>query len=348
MQDRSTNGVVSEDDGKEECAESESPGSLSAIASSFSSDAGPSRANYNQGQAGSELGILPPTRHWKPHRRYTQPVLFSFLHYLFWLVLLAAWVSAQPMTERSEKVLLVFAIRVIIFNFCFFGDAFEQIREGETIYKRHRSYDLMVQLKLGIQWTISFINNSEERNVEQKDFMKSSNWRTQKVAFPQHGSKETPIHPAPSFTWKDYYPMVFHKLRQHFSVDSRSYLMSICGDKALRCLGSPGKSGSVFFISGDDRYIIKTMRKNEVRHLQSIIWHYYEHVRRNPDTLLTKFYGLYRIKGSTGRKVFNLFWLRRISLTCRCDRSLQSMLRFAWWLWEICSAAICGIIGSMT
>lgn len=33
------------------------------------------------------------------------------------------------------------------------------------------------------------------------------------------------------------------------------------GDKALRELPSPGKSGSVFFISHDERFFIKTMRK---------------------------------------------------------------------------------------
>ena len=37
------------------------------------------------------------------------------------------------------------------------------------------------------------------------------------------------------------------------------------GDQALRELPSPGKSGSVFFLSHDDRFIIKTMRK--VRHI---------------------------------------------------------------------------------
>ncbi len=33
------------------------------------------------------------------------------------------------------------------------------------------------------------------------------------------------------------------------------------GDQALRELASPGKSGSVFFVSHDDKYMIKTMRK---------------------------------------------------------------------------------------
>ena len=39
---------------------------------------------------------------------------------------------------------------------------------------------------------------------------------------------------------------------------------SVVGDQVLRELPSPGKSGSVFFVSYDERYMIKTMRK--VRH----------------------------------------------------------------------------------
>ena len=42
-------------------------------------------------------------------------------------------------------------------------------------------------------------------------------------------------------------------------------MMSICGNDALRELSSPGKSGSVFFLSQDDRFMIKTLRKSEVK-----------------------------------------------------------------------------------
>lgn len=41
--------------------------------------------------------------------------------------------------------------------------------------------------------------------------------------------------------------------------------MSICGNDTLRELSSSGKSGSVFFLSQDDRFMIKTLRKSEVK-----------------------------------------------------------------------------------
>lgn len=54
-------------------------------------------------------------------------------------------------------------------------------------------------------------------------------------------------------------------LRMLFKVDAAEYMLSICGDNALRELSSPGKSGSFFYLSNDDRYMIKTIKKAEVK-----------------------------------------------------------------------------------
>ena len=54
-------------------------------------------------------------------------------------------------------------------------------------------------------------------------------------------------------------------LRKLFKVDPADYMLSLCGDDALRELSSPGKSGSFFYLTNDDRYMIKTMKKAEVK-----------------------------------------------------------------------------------
>ena len=54
-------------------------------------------------------------------------------------------------------------------------------------------------------------------------------------------------------------------LREMFKIDAADYMMSICGNDTLRELSSPGKSGSVFFLSQDDRFMIKTLRMSEVK-----------------------------------------------------------------------------------
>lgn len=48
-------------------------------------------------------------------------------------------------------------------------------------------------------------------------------------------------------------------------MDAADYMLSICGNDALRELSSPGKSGSFFYLTNDDRYMIKTMKKAEVK-----------------------------------------------------------------------------------
>lgn len=57
----------------------------------------------------------------------------------------------------------------------------------------------------------------------------------------------------------------FRQLRKLFQVDPADYMLAICGNAALRELSSPGKSGSFFYLTQDDRYMIKTVKKSEVK-----------------------------------------------------------------------------------
>lgn len=57
----------------------------------------------------------------------------------------------------------------------------------------------------------------------------------------------------------------FRNLRELFKLDAADYMMSICGDDGLIELSSPGKSGSLFYRSHDDRFVIKTLRKSELK-----------------------------------------------------------------------------------
>ncbi|XP_078148015.1 phosphatidyl inositol monophosphate 5 kinase [Carex rostrata] len=173
-------------------------------------------------------------------------------------------------------------------------------KPGETIIKGHRSYDLMLSLQLGIRYTVGKITPIQRREVRTSDFgRKASFW----MNFPRQGSQLTPPHRSQEdFKWKDYCPMVFRNLREMFKIDAADYMMSICGDAALRELSSPGKSGSVFFLSQDDRFMIKTLRKSEVQVLLRMLPNYYHHVKTYDNTLITKFFGLHRIKPSSGQK----------------------------------------------
>jgi 1-phosphatidylinositol-4-phosphate 5-kinase len=79
--------------------------------------------------------------------------------------------------------------------------------------------------------------------------------------------------------------------------------MSLTSKYILSELGSPGKSGSFFYFSRDYKYIIKTIHHAEHKFLRKILREYYAHVEENPNTLLSQFYGLHRVKIPYGRKV---------------------------------------------
>ncbi|XP_061344504.1 phosphatidylinositol 4-phosphate 5-kinase 6-like [Gastrolobium bilobum] len=175
-------------------------------------------------------------------------------------------------------------------------------RQGVTISKGHKNYELMLNLQLGIRHSVGRPAPSASLDLKASAFdPKEKVW----TKFPPEGSKHTPPHPSCEFRWKDYCPVVFRALRKLFKVDPADYMISICGDDALRELSSPGKSGSFFYLTNDDRYMIKTMKKTEVKVFLKMLPAYYKHVRAFENTLVTKFFGLHcvRLTGSAQKKV---------------------------------------------
>ncbi|PHT41489.1 Phosphatidylinositol 4-phosphate 5-kinase 1 [Capsicum baccatum] len=138
------------------------------------------------------------------------------------------------------------------------------------------------------------------REVRQSDFGDQARI---KMYFPRKGSQFTPSHHSVDFYWKDYCPMVFRYLRELFKLDAADYMMSICGDDGLRELSSPGKSGSLFYLSRDDRFVIKTLKKSELKALLKMLPDYYKHVKEHDNTLITKVFGVHRISLKRGKKV---------------------------------------------
>ncbi|XP_063898015.1 phosphatidylinositol 4-phosphate 5-kinase type-1 gamma isoform X1 [Helicoverpa armigera] len=70
------------------------------------------------------------------------------------------------------------------------------------------------------------------------------------------------------------------------------YQMSMCS-APLRELSNPGASGSIFYLTNDDEFIIKTVQHKEGEFLQKLLPGYYLNLDQNPRTLLPKFFGLY-------------------------------------------------------
>ncbi|CAN1344719.1 Phosphatidylinositol 4-phosphate 5-kinase 6 [Linum perenne] len=175
-------------------------------------------------------------------------------------------------------------------------------KQGVTISKGHKNYELMLNLQLGIRHSVGRPGPQVSLDLKSSAFdPREKVW----TKFPPEGSKHTPPHQSCDFRWKDYCPLVFRTLRKLFNVDAADYMLSICGNDALRELSSPGKSGSFFYLTNDDRYMIKTMKKAEAKVLIRMLPAYYNHVRKFENTLVTKYYGLHCVKlpGPNQKKV---------------------------------------------
>jgi hypothetical protein len=57
-----------------------------------------------------------------------------------------------------------------------------------------------------------------------------------------------------------------------------------------------GKSGSFFFFSHDRKYIIKTMTGAEIEVMLKILPNYIEHLRKTPNSLIAKIFGIFTIE----------------------------------------------------
>ncbi|KNZ72480.1 Phosphatidylinositol-4-phosphate 5-kinase its3 [Termitomyces sp. J132] len=174
----------------------------------------------------------------------------------------------------------------------------ETVTVGNIIGEGHVNYVLMYNMLTGIRIGVSRCQAKIKRPLTPDDFQAKH-----KYSFDIIGNELTPSAKY-DFKFKDYAPCVFRSLREdYFHLDPADYLLSLTSKYILSELGSPGKSGSFFYFSRDYRFIIKTIHHAEHLYLLRILPEYYEHVKANPHTLLSRFYGLHRVKLPRGRKI---------------------------------------------
>ncbi|KAI5959619.1 MSS4 [Candida pseudojiufengensis] len=172
----------------------------------------------------------------------------------------------------------------------------DKVIVGNKISEGHENFVMAYNMLTGIRVAVSRCSGVMRR-------LNDENFKNyQKLSFNVEGNELTPSSKY-DFKFKDYCPEVFRELRACFGIDPADYLISITGKYILSELGSPGKSGSFFYYSRDYRFIIKTIHHSEHKQLLKMLKPYYEHVKQNPNTLLSQFYGLHRVKMSMfGRK----------------------------------------------
>ncbi|KAI3339436.1 hypothetical protein F4824DRAFT_44327 [Ustulina deusta] len=173
----------------------------------------------------------------------------------------------------------------------------DRVLVGTKVDENHANYTTAYNMLTGIRVSVSRTNAKLDRPLTDDDFEAK-----QKSTFDIAGNELVPSAKY-DFKFKDYAPWVFRHLRALFRLDPADYLISLTNKYILSELGSPGKSGSFFYFSRDYKYIIKTIHHGEHKFLRKILKDYYNHVIDNPNTLLSQFYGLHRVKMPYGKKI---------------------------------------------
>jgi 1-phosphatidylinositol-4-phosphate 5-kinase len=127
----------------------------------------------------------------------------------------------------------------------------------------------MGSIQLGIGHAVGSLASKPKKDLLIKDSMK-----LETVSFPKNGSNTTPAHRYSYFKFQVFAPIAFRYFRTIFHIQPDNYLLSICNEP-LRELSNPGASGSIFYLTDDDNFIIKTVQLKEGKFLLELLPSYY-------------------------------------------------------------------------
>lgn len=105
---------------------------------------------------------------------------------------------------------------------------------------------------------------------------------------PKHRLKRPPMH------MQDLAPQLFSQIRSMFGISGHDYMQSL--SKTINERFSEGASGAFMCMSHDQKYVVKTMSREESEVLRRILPKYVKYLRANPDTLISKFFGCCALK----------------------------------------------------
>lgn len=113
----------------------------------------------------------------------------------------------------------------------------------------------------------------------------------------------------------EYAPFVFQKLRSLDSIHCKEYLQSFDHSHIFHTITSlqfsnllgintSSNSGSLFYTTYDSKYLIKTISSTEFALLRKLLKNYYEYLSSDSGSLMTRYYGLYKIVHDDEQKIY--------------------------------------------
>lgn len=105
-----------------------------------------------------------------------------------------------------------------------------------------------------------------------------------------------------SFDFYEYYPEYFYSIRDSLGISNDFLMQSFIDKKNFRFfVGSfandGGRSESLFFTTSNKCFVIKTLSNSDMKYFKRIAYHYAKRVVLNPQSLLVRILGVYKLNG---------------------------------------------------
>ena len=162
----------------------------------------------------------------------------------------------------------------------------------------HSNWNFMMDMMIGFRQGLKMLLEKEE--ILEVDYMQVVRHDLNRHSF------EGKFNVKDTYILYEYAPYVFDSIRSNSHVDRQAYQKSIGPENMLGNLllgyldsmtelASEGKSGSIFYLTPDKQYFVKTIRKSEFQVMIKCLKKYHEHLKRNTNSLIYKITGLYSI-----------------------------------------------------
>ncbi|KAL8448741.1 hypothetical protein Emag_003867 [Eimeria magna] len=144
--------------------------------------------------------------------------------------------------------------------------------KGLVVHFGHESWNMVINIMVGIRLAGGRAMSEPHRNVEPYDFVMKEKFSV----LPKTGMVDKKQTSLCAVRFIDYAPMVFRRIRAIFGIDSLLYIRSVGPEQllgnlilgnlsSLSELVSEGKSGSLFYYTTDGRFMIKTIEIGQER-----------------------------------------------------------------------------------
>ena len=160
--------------------------------------------------------------------------------------------------------------------------------------------DILIGVALSLKESNKYDEYSNKyMNIKQEDFNYIEEHKIDLTNYYNYNLGDETISSSPYLDVKviDYAPKVFSYLRKIENININKMIESFLPKNNSQGIKkSQGKSGSFFISTDDNKYMIKTLKSDELELLKHVfLKEYVKYIENNPNSLLCRLYGMYNI-----------------------------------------------------